>query len=333
MNKIIPIIIIAGMVLCIIVLLVKLNNYKETVIAVSEELEIAQEEAKETHPIEEKIEEIIETIAPEKIELRQETLEELFEKASKLISMEYSYTNASEISDYRELFSKVKFAEETYVFTYDGKIQAGIDLSKIKYDKIDNDKKTVHITLPPPEILSHELDMESFKFYGVKQSLLGSISLEEYTSSLGKLKKAQEDKLENKQEFYHQVSQNAKLVLETLFANAEITNEYTLKIDVEEYVPKKVETQNTDTASEIHEIQIPLSSEDAKGKDYEQIRNQFKDAGFKNVTVEAQNSSLIDGFFKSGKVIEVTINGVAEFRKDDMMDEEAIIKVYYASIS
>ena len=125
MQKIL-IVIIVILAIAVGVLFKMMQDSQKQVISVSEELHQAQEEAEQEHPVREMIEDIIETVAPEKVELRQETLEELFQEASKLVSMEYFYTNASEISDYRELFSKIKFAEEVYVFSYDGTIQAGI---------------------------------------------------------------------------------------------------------------------------------------------------------------------------------------------------------------
>ena len=328
MQKIL-IVIIVILVIAVGVLYSMMQNSKKQVISVSEELHQAQEEAEQEHPVREMIEDIIETVAPEKVELRQETLEELFQEASKLVSMEYFYTNASEISDYRELFSKIKFAEEVYVFSYDGTIQAGIDLSKIQYDEIDNDNKKIHITLPEPEILSHELDMESFKFYGVKKSLLGSISLEEYTKSLSKLKQEQEKKLEQNSDFYNKVSQNAKLVLETLFANTEIMNEYKLKIDITEH---QAETApEGETLEEVKMISIPDSSENMKGKDFEIVRNQFRDAGFTNVTVEAKTGNLLNGVLQSGKVFDISVNGVTDFAQGDEFADNAIIKIYYYS--
>ena len=328
MQKIL-IVIIVILAIAVGVLFKMMQDSQKQVISVSEELHQAQTEAEEEHPVREVIEEIIETVAPEKIELRQETLEELFQEASKLVSMEYFYTNASEISDYRELFSKIKFAEEVYVFSYDGTIQAGIDLSKIQYDEIDNDNKKIHITLPEPEILSHELDMESFKFYGVKKSPLGSISLEEYTKSLSKLKQEQEKKLEQNPDFYNKVSQNAKLVLETLFANTKIMDEYKLKIDITEHQAETV--QEGETLEEIKMLSLPDSSENMKGKDFEIVRNQFQDAGFTNVTVEAKSGNLLNGVLQAGKVFDISVNGVTDFIQGEDAPDNAIIKIYYYS--
>lgn len=169
----------------------------------------------------------INDVMPEKTVLREENLDELFASASELVTLKYYYTNAADLEKYRELFGmKVPLTTYQTVFTYDGVISAGIDLSDIVYDEIDNEKKTIHITLPYPKIISNELDTSSFKYYDVKNSIFTSISPEEITYKIDELKQMQEDDLKNRDGFYDNVSNNAENVLRNLLYTSELTSEY-----------------------------------------------------------------------------------------------------------
>lgn len=175
----------------------------------------------------------INDVMPEKTVLREENLDELFASASELVTLKYYYTNAADLEKYRELFGmKVPLTTYQTVFTYDGVISAGIDLSDIVYDEIDNEKKTIHITLPYPKIISNELDTSSFKYYDVKNSIFTSISPEEITYKIDELKQMQEDDLKNRDGFYDNVSNNAENVLRNLLYTSELTSEYKVTFKV-----------------------------------------------------------------------------------------------------
>ncbi|MCH5193325.1 MAG: DUF4230 domain-containing protein [Oscillospiraceae bacterium] len=169
----------------------------------------------------------IDDVMPEKIELREENLEELFASASELVTLKYYYTNAADLEKYRELFGmRVPLTTNRTVFTYDGVINAGIDLSDIIFDEIDNQKKTIHITLPYPKVISNELDMSSFEYYDVKNSVFTSISPEEVTYKIDELKQMQEDELKQKGGFYDSVTDNAENVLRNILSLSELTSGY-----------------------------------------------------------------------------------------------------------
>ena len=175
----------------------------------------------------------IDDVMPEKIELREENLEELFASASELVTLKYYYTNAADLEKYRELFGmRVPLTTNRTVFTYDGVINAGIDLSDIIFDEIDNEKKTIHITLPYPKVISNELDMSSFEYYDVKNSVFTSISPEEVTYKIDELKQMQEDELKQKGGFYDSVTDNAENVLRNILSLSELTSGYKVTFSV-----------------------------------------------------------------------------------------------------
>ena len=154
------------------------------------------------------------------------TLEEIITPASDLVSTKYTYTDADVYENSKKLFGKkVPLTTDKVIFTYSGIISAGIDLSQIQYD-IDNDAKTITVTLPEPKFMAHEMDENSFKFYDAKNSIFTETKLEDYSSLMAKLKKDKEDQLRNNGEFLPSVTENAKNVLNDLFKIADATSSY-----------------------------------------------------------------------------------------------------------
>ncbi len=166
-------------------------------------------------------------IVKEKINLRKETLSEIITPAQELVSSKYYYTNASDIENYKTLFDKkVPLTTDHVVFTYDGVIMAGVDLDDVVFKEIDNEHKKIYITMPQPKIISHVLDMSSFNYYDVKNSIFTSISPNEITTKYDELKKLQEDKLLANEDFWDSVSENAEMVVERFIKASDEAKEY-----------------------------------------------------------------------------------------------------------
>lgn len=156
------------------------------------------------------------------------TLEEILKPASELVSLKYCYTDADFYEQSKSAFGvKVPFTTDKVVFTYSGKISAGIDISEVNYD-IDDDKKTITITLPEPQILSHEMDEKDFKFFDVKNSVFTETTLENYSSLIAELKEKKKAQLEEDDEFYKSVTENAETVLKNFLTVSDKTKDYTV---------------------------------------------------------------------------------------------------------
>ena len=154
------------------------------------------------------------------------TIEEIITPASDLVTMKYSYTDVSVYENSKKAFGvKIPLTTDKVIFSYSGVVSGGIDLSQIKYD-IDNEAKTIEITLPEPKFMSHEMDESSFKFYDAKNSIFTQTKLEDYTTLIGKLKKEKEAKLRSENEFLPSVTENAKKVLDDLLKIADATKDY-----------------------------------------------------------------------------------------------------------
>ncbi|SFX12626.1 DUF4230 domain-containing protein [Ruminococcus sp. XPD3002] len=156
------------------------------------------------------------------------TLDEILEPASELVSLKYCYTDADIYEKNKEWKGMtVPFTTDKVVFTYSGTISAGIDISEVKYEII-NDAKRIIVTLPEAKVLSHEMDEKGFKFYDVKKSVFTQTSLDDYTALMAELKEAKEKKLKEDGEFFKEVEENAQSVLENFLTVSEATKDYTV---------------------------------------------------------------------------------------------------------
>ena len=161
-------------------------------------------------------------------ELDTIVLKEILKPASELVSLKYCYTDADvyEKNKNVSVFGyDATIGTDKTVFTYDGVINAGIDISEVNYI-IDNNSRTITIDIPEPEIFSHEINENSFKFFDVKNSVFIETNLEDYTSLVSDLKKKKEDYLLNDGEFMDSVKENSERVIADFLTVSENTKDY-----------------------------------------------------------------------------------------------------------
>ena len=160
------------------------------------------------------------------------TLQGTVSSASEIVTYKYYYTNLGETEKDKKIFKSVSvpFTKEKTLFTYDGVISAGYNLKSVEID-VDDEKQVITVTLPEPRILSHEVDMDSFRIYDIKKSIFTSMEMEEYTEYINALKKSQEETLNNKEEFWEQVRTGAELSVKELLIATGATGDYTITFD------------------------------------------------------------------------------------------------------
>ena len=159
------------------------------------------------------------------------TLKELLLPASDLVSTKYTYTDVGIYENSKKAFGvKIPLTTDKVIFTYSGIVSAGINLSDVTFD-INDLSKSITITIPPPQFMSHEMDESSFKFYDAKNSIFTETKLEDYTALMGELKSQKEEQLKNDGEFFPSVSENAKNVITDLLKIAESTSDYKINFN------------------------------------------------------------------------------------------------------
>lgn len=160
------------------------------------------------------------------VELTAETLYEIIRPNAKLVSADYSYSNIATISDFRDIKGIIiPLTTDKIVFTYTGTIYAGIDLKQVHFE-VNNDSKTIYITLPAPQKIAHDIDTSSYKFETVSDSIFTSIDPMEFTREANAKKKEQEIKAKEEGTLNANANENAQAVLRDLLNQASVTNGY-----------------------------------------------------------------------------------------------------------
>lgn len=92
---------------------------------------------------------------------------ESIREISELATLEYDYTFVGRFKKSRELdFAfvdvDIPFTEKKFIASFNGTIKYGINLKKLAEPKINNNKKTITFTMPEINLISHEIDLNSF---------------------------------------------------------------------------------------------------------------------------------------------------------------------------
>lgn len=93
------------------------------------------------------------------------------------------FTNVQTIQNSRTIFGvTVPFTQKQYVYSYSGVVKAGLDFGEISID-VDEDAKTVSVTLPETRILDTTVDLDSFQVYDESQNIFNRLHLNEMNQS------------------------------------------------------------------------------------------------------------------------------------------------------
>ena len=123
----------------------------------------------------------------------------------------------------RELFGlTIPFTESKYIYSYDIEIKAGFDFEEIEWEEKGN---TIEVRLPEAEILSSEIDLDSFKIYHEDESIFREITMSENNEALKSMKEnAEKDAVENG--LLENARSNAEEILTGFFGNVYDMDEY-----------------------------------------------------------------------------------------------------------
>ena len=128
-----------------------------------------------------------------------------------LATQEGYFTVVQNVKLSRQLIITIPGSEETYVFSYDGHVKAGLDFAEIHVD-VDDAARQVKVTLPETRILSVELSEDTFKQYSGGLNLLSQLTPEEVSQARAKAKaKAQETAIANG--ILDNARENAKILI------------------------------------------------------------------------------------------------------------------------
>ena len=119
-------------------------------------------------------------------------LESRLTEIAELATVSYHYTNISQFESNNDFYGvKIPFTTKRFILSYDGEIKGGVDLSKAVVEVFDT---VAAVTLPAPEILSHETDRDTLKVFDEKTSIFNPFRVEEFIDFQANQKRIMEDK-------------------------------------------------------------------------------------------------------------------------------------------
>lgn len=160
-----------------------------------------------------------------KVNISTEMLEEELRNISKLITEEYYFTQVETYEKVEEL----GFVHSTsrIIYSYDGVVAAGVPTDKIKIS-VNEDTKTVTITIPKSTIQYVTIDFDSFKKLEEKQGIWSKIRLDDVNKSLVEFKESATAKAEEKG-ILQKADENAEAVIKQTVNSLVDSNEYEVK--------------------------------------------------------------------------------------------------------
>ena len=127
----------------------------------------------------------------------QQISEEL-NSLKELVTKEYLYTNADRYENRSQVTIRnwdisIPLTGKSFLLAYDGRIKAGVDLSRAEI-QVDEERRTVTVTLPASEILSHEIFEDQVRVFDEKDSLFNKITIDNYNEFVAEQKAVMEQK-------------------------------------------------------------------------------------------------------------------------------------------
>lgn len=138
-----------------------------------------------------------------------DTIKNQILSVKELTTLKYKYTNVGSFENQAEFYGvKLPFTQKKFVISYDGELNAGIDLENCNVE-IDNKEKIVSIGLPKAKILNHFIDENSLTIFDEKNSIFNQLEIKDFSDFRKDEMKKVEEKLLS-QGFLDQANQKTR---------------------------------------------------------------------------------------------------------------------------
>ncbi|WP_394023591.1 DUF4230 domain-containing protein [Anaerococcus martiniensis] len=166
----------------------------------------------------------------EETKISSETVESALKEAKELTTLKYHYKNIASFENSQQFQGMtIPFTKKSFLYTYEGEIHAGVDLEQANVN-INEEAKTINVTLPETEILSHDIDENSVMVYDEKNSIFNPLEMKDYSN----FRKEEEAKVEkeaiDKGLLDEAKEQTLKAVKDILLLNPIIEEDYTVSV-------------------------------------------------------------------------------------------------------
>lgn len=150
------------------------------------------------------------------------------EAVSELATVEYHYTNMGKFENQVDFYGwKVPLTKKSFIISYDGTIKAGVDLEEVQ---VDVSGKTITVTLPEAQVLSHEIDEDSIQVFDETKNVFNPLQISDYTGFTADQKKEVEQKALDKG-LLQEAREKAGDAVEQLLELLPGMEEYTLQVE------------------------------------------------------------------------------------------------------
>ena len=112
-----------------------------------------------------------------------------------LATVDYMYTDAAKYSQPMEFMGTeipLDITTKNFVAKWDGTIKAGVDIERVEAE-VDKEKKQIIVHIPQAEILSHEIEEESYEVLIEQDGLFNELRIEDIRGFDAETKKLMEE--------------------------------------------------------------------------------------------------------------------------------------------
>lgn len=166
----------------------------------------------------------------EETKISSETVESALKEAKELTTLKYHYKNIASFENSQQFQGMtIPFTKKSFLYTYEGEIHAGVDLEQAKVN-INEESKTINVTLPETKILSHDIDENSVMVYDEKNSIFNPLEMKDYSNFRKEEEAKVEKKAIDKGLLDEAKEQTLKAVKDILLLNPIIEEDYTVSV-------------------------------------------------------------------------------------------------------
>ena len=147
-----------------------------------------------------------------------------------LTTLKYKYTNVGSFENQQEFYGmKLPFTQKKFIISYDGEVNAGINLEEAKVSLNEADKK-INIQIPHAEILNHVIDEDSLTIFDEKNSIFNQLEVKDFSDFRKDEMKKVEKELEEKG-FLEEADEKTKEAIVEILKINPLLEEYTIEFN------------------------------------------------------------------------------------------------------
>ncbi|WP_296114724.1 DUF4230 domain-containing protein [uncultured Anaerococcus sp.] len=165
-----------------------------------------------------------------KEEITSETIKNQIVSVKELTSLKYKYTNVGSFENQAEFYGvKLPFSQKKFIISYDGEVNAGIDLDKAQVE-INDDSKRIEISIPEAKILNHFIDEDSLTIFDEKNSIFNQLEIKDFSDfRKSEMKKVEKDL--NSKGFLEEADEKTKEAIVEILKINPLLEEYEIQFN------------------------------------------------------------------------------------------------------